>query len=692
VFVLIALAIPVVLVGGTELGLRAAGFGGYGATFHVAATLPDGRKLIAADNQRVDTFFFNNRDLPGQLNPTFFWEPKPAGTLRVIVVGESAIRGFPQPPSLISTAFLEAMLRDALPDRSVEVINLGTTAIASFPILELGTEALAQHPDVLVVQMGNNEFFGAYGVASLNRAGNSPIAIAFQRWGKSMAIVQGARALVVKMRGPPKTPANSSATLMERMMGRDYTGPDDPIRGAAARNIRAHLHELIRRCEARGVPVVVCITGTNERGMAPLGTSTTDSVPAQDKARFDEVLTITPEQAGERIEDLRWAVGVAPNHARAHWLLGTAMQSQGTFEEARVEFQRAIDLDPMPWRGTSAIHAAMREAMEGTGAVLADAQESLRKASENGGGGSIGWDLMADHVHMSVAGQAIVGRAIFDAIARIPSVGISADAPNRLDTNARYAERLGATIWDEHGVSFRMWKLLKVPFFERTNPWAARIMEDRMAALEQDMTESERAAVHAWQNPKLSQNYVIPPSAFIGEVCMKEQRYDQGERAYKGAALAITRYSYVNLEFTYRWLGCRLRAHGSLDEEGLRVAREAIDRGLVMIASADTSAKPLHRYVGSLYALVGDCASALPHLQEGRYAYKDMELVQVDAQIVECLVKLGRIQDAQQIIEYGSARAGQFAPAYRDMTRLLKGGGGAVTPSVEPPRSPSGPN
>src|SRR5262245_12423826 len=120
-FIALALALPLVVAVGLELALRMAGYGGYGATCHVAAKTKDGRTLVAADNERVDTFFFNNRDLPGQLNPTHFWMPKPADTLRVIVVGESAIKGFPQPPNLTSSAFLREMLRDAQPGKNIEV-------------------------------------------------------------------------------------------------------------------------------------------------------------------------------------------------------------------------------------------------------------------------------------------------------------------------------------------------------------------------------------------------------------------------------------------------------------------------------------------------------------------------------------------------------------------------------------------
>jgi len=459
---------------------------------------------------------------------------------------------------------------------------------------------------------------------------------------------------------------------MERMMGRDFTGPDDPARVAAARNIRAHVSELIRRAERRGVPVVVCITGTNERGMAPLGDSGIEGVADADRARFEARMAIDPEDAGDRVEDLRWAVGVAPEHARARWLLGTGLHATGAFDAARAEFDRAVDLDPMPWRATTEIIAAVRGAIGGTGAVECDARGAMRAASE---GGTIGWDLMVDHVHMGRKGQEVVARALFEALTRVPSLGIPGDAAARLATDDEYEARLGATEFDAHGVAYRMFRLLKVPFFEKTNPWAARMMSTRMLELEALMSPSERKAMVAWQDPRVSLDFAIPAAAFVGQVCMAEQRYDQGERVYRSATMAVEPFTYLSLEYTYRWIGCALRVHGGMSESDHRIAQAALDRGLVMLANADTSAPPIHRYVGSLMALLGDCAGAIPHLQDGKYGYRDMELVQVDAQIVECLVKLGRVGDARQIIEYGSTHAGAFAPLYRQMSEMLGGSG-----------------
>ena len=54
------------------------------------------------------------------------------------------------------------MLQHLMPDREVEVINLGLTAVASFPVRKVAEQAMgATEPDLLLVYGGHNEFFGA---------------------------------------------------------------------------------------------------------------------------------------------------------------------------------------------------------------------------------------------------------------------------------------------------------------------------------------------------------------------------------------------------------------------------------------------------------------------------------------------------------------------------------------------------
>src|SRR6185503_6188646 len=132
------------------------------------------------------------------------------------------------------------------------------TAVASFPVLEIMTEALDYGPDLVIVSTGHNEFFGTYGVCSIGWAGSRPWMLKANRIFRSLAIIQSLQKLV------HASGRQENKTLMELMIGRSYTAPDDWRRQAAARNLEHNVGKMIERCKRRGVPVLICTQPCNE--------------------------------------------------------------------------------------------------------------------------------------------------------------------------------------------------------------------------------------------------------------------------------------------------------------------------------------------------------------------------------------------------------------------------------------------
>jgi hypothetical protein len=138
----ITILLPIVLLAAAELTLRVFGWGGYPAWIREAGELSSGATLRLVEPAAAKPYFFANPTRPGYADQTNFLMPKPADTIRIFVIGESAAKGYPQPRNLALSSFLQAMLADAWPDKKVEVINLGTTAVASFPLVYQVRDAL----------------------------------------------------------------------------------------------------------------------------------------------------------------------------------------------------------------------------------------------------------------------------------------------------------------------------------------------------------------------------------------------------------------------------------------------------------------------------------------------------------------------------------------------------------------------
>ena len=189
-FRLAALLLPLVLLVAVEGFFRWRGLGGYPPLLREVGPV-EGGTLVFADQAGAVSWFFANPDRPGFTDQYTFVTPKPTNTFRIFLLGESAMKGYPQPRNLASSAFLQAMLQDAWPDRRLEVINLGTTAVASYPVRGMLMEALRYEPDLVIIHTGHNEFFGTYGVASIGQAGGRVWQLALTRFVHSLATAHG---------------------------------------------------------------------------------------------------------------------------------------------------------------------------------------------------------------------------------------------------------------------------------------------------------------------------------------------------------------------------------------------------------------------------------------------------------------------------------------------------------------------
>lgn len=674
-----SLALPMLVLGVAEASLRIAGFGGYpGLLQRVGPVGPagaDGTRpvLMLTDPAGAASYFFNNQNRPGSLNQTTFVDPKAPGTFRVFTAGESAMQGFPQPAGFASSRFLGAMLGDAWPDRRVEVINLGVTAVASFPVLEIATEALNHQADLIVVYVGNNEFFGAYGVASLNRAAASPAMIRLQRWFNGLAIAQGLRAGMRKLNPPANT------TLMETMMGQTFTGPDDPIRARAAANLRAHLDRLAERCAARGVPLVICTLPSNELDLAPLGESDLSGLTAGNRDRVNTLLKQGRESESTdpaaAVSALRSAAELAPQHATVQFHLGRALMNAGEREAGLAALERATALDPMPWRPPPATNAAVRESARAAAerspglAALADLQTAFRSASP---GGAIGWDLMDDHVHPTFAGQELVARTIVKAMSGLNGAALVDEASlGRIKLPAEYLRQLGENPYDSYGVDHTMRALATIPFIEKTNPGMGQRFTDRCKQFEASVPKEVLDVMRDWQSPNTHIGGKRPLSGMVGRAMLRLGRFADAEPLFDVASRHVLDHSAWNLEFTYFTLVCHERTRGKLDDEDLARAMAAIERGRMLVMQGRSTTGQVERFMARLHQLRGEFAEAIPLLNIAREKLTSTDLVSADQALVESLLRLNRVDEARAIIERGIKQSGQFSGMYRQMEQAL---------------------
>lgn len=632
VFMAVTLALPLVALAVAEGALRLAGWGGYPAFLRVAGRLPSGAAVAMVEPAASKPYFFANPTRPGYAEEYNFLMPKPPGTVRIFLIGESAAKGFPQPRNLSMAAFLQAMLAEAWPDRKPEVISLGTTAVASFPLVYLVRDAIRFEPDLLVFYTGNNEFFGAYGVASINAVGTLPTwALPVVRAARGLAIVQAVEGFLHRK-------ADESRTLMEQMVGQMVIPPDSPLREAAARNLEAHLGRMLAAARAAGVPTLVCTTASNESGLRPLGQK----------------------------------AGAAEAFAR-----GERFAADGDRAAARQAFLEARDRDTMPWRPTAATEEAIRRAAAAADVPLCDVAERFRGLDATG---ATGWDLLDDHVHLSLRGQAEVARAVVESMAGLPPpVRVAPEALAGLADWSTYAERLGTNEYDAYRVNHTLRTLFGVPFMKQTNPEAHRRFEAACRTAEEAMPRAILEEARQWQTFRPHAGGTRPLTGMVARVLLRENKPAEAELLYTIAQRQVPDYTSWYLEYVYFALACRERL-GGLSEADRAEAQRAIDQGVFLLRNGFSGSGLAERYVGRLHQLRGEWRESIAPLEVARSRLGGTDRVACDQALVAAYLKVGDVPAAEGIVAAGERGAGPLAGAYRTLRAQLSAAGAGSAP------------
>ena len=724
VFILITIALPFIALAVVEIALRLFGFGGYPPFIRSVGTLPQGEQLCIVEPAASKPYFFANPTRPGYAEQSSFIMPKPKDTLRIFLIGESAAKGYPQPRNLAMSEFLQTMLGDVLPQKRVEVINLGTTAVASFPLVYQVQDALRYQPDWLVFYVGNNEFFGAYGTASINAAGTMPLwALKLMRAARGLALVQAVESVV-------RAGADENRTLMEQMIGQTFIACDSPLREAAARNLQANLGDMLDQVKAAGVAALVCTTASNESGLAPLGQDDVSNLSGASQQEFNELLRQAAAgccmQSAQVVELLGKAALLAPRSALTQFMLANAQANAGDLVAARKAFLLARDLDTMPWRPISVTEQAIRDTAVAHGVLLCDIAFKFRNMSARG---ATDWELLDDHVHPSLQGQVQAARAMAQdvALAIAHTNGLANTAANAT-TNATanataptpipaqsgasitslndpsnwntYAQRLGSNPFDTYRVNHTLRTLFGIGFMKNNNKQAFDRYESACKNFESTLSPSMLEAAREWQTSKPHAGGMRPLTGMEARVLLRENKTEQALALYQIAQTQVPKYTSWKLEYIYFTLACQERlaqqqfkdstalvnAQGAsaaappstqtninsapvnfLTESQLQQAADGIAEGNFLLRQGFSESGFTERYVGRLHQLRGEWSQAISYLLAARPRMAAEDLVACDQALFMSYITTGNTSAARQLVNEGIEKSGRFAPVYQQL-------------------------
>ncbi len=355
---------PLVFFGLLEGGLRAAGYG-YPSGFFLGTD---------TNGEFITNHRFGWRFFPQSLARTpqrSVLRAKPAGTLRIFVLGSSAAMGTPD-AAFSFGRILEVMLREQYPDTRFEVVNAAMTAINSHVVREIARDCVAREPDLFVIYMGNNEVVGPYGPGTV-----------FQRWSPSLRMVRANIRVKSTRVGQwlgnlagalrPKSATPGRWRGME-MFTNNRVAADDPRLLAVYDSYRQNLTDICGIARRAKAAVILSNVAVNLRDCPPFASAHRAGLTPAQLAEWEnlykagEALVATNRPA-EALEPYAAAAKIDDRFADLQFRMGECLFKTGRFEEARDRFVRARDLDTLRFRADTHINAIVREVARDQAAV-----------------------------------------------------------------------------------------------------------------------------------------------------------------------------------------------------------------------------------------------------------------------------------------------------------------------------------
>jgi tetratricopeptide (TPR) repeat protein len=446
----IAVLIPILLLVAVELCLRAFNVG-YSTELTQPCTM-HGRPANCYNLFFPAPFF-----PPGMIKtPQVYAVPaeKPKGTCRIFVLGESAAMGDPDPAYSFSR-YLEVMLAQRFPDKKFEVFNTGSVAINSHVSLLVAKGLAKLQPDFVVVYSGNNEVVGPYGPGTvLISSGMWLPMVRTSIWFRSTRVGQ----LLTKL-GAQKQEWGGMEMFLDKQIA-----ANSPLMKYAYTNFNSNLRDTITASRDAGAQVIVSTVATNLKDCAPFASQHREGLSQDDLRKWSSLVDEGSrlESAGDYAQALRTyrqASAIDDQYAELEFRIARCLEKTGDSQQAAEHFSRARDLDTLRFRADSRINQINRSAAA-AGAEIVDAEAIFSHSSP---AGTIGSDLVYEHVHMTPAGNYLLAREMFRKIATQISGQPITDDEVLLETQCD--RLLALTGYDRYRMANEMLQRLERPPF-----------------------------------------------------------------------------------------------------------------------------------------------------------------------------------------------------------------------------------
>ena len=374
VFWLITLFTPIIILLLTEMSLRLGGYESEKQELFIEA--PNTPDYLIANSKFIERYF---PSFVPKIAPNAFRKEKVQNTFRIFVFGGSSAEGFPYN---FYTGFADQLKQKLLLNTqglSVEVINLGMTAVNSYVIHDLAKRVFPYEPDAVIIYAGHNEYYGSFGAATTqfgftNSIGLKRLILWLKDW-RVYQFLENTLQLIGE---------NQDSSERRTMMAKVISESDIPVESDIYRHgieqYRSNMSDIVKRFDKNGIPIFLGTLASNLMDQAPLSDN-------------PDVLALY-EQA-------------------------QATYEEGLVDEASTLFLQAKELDGTRFRAPEEMNHILTNITQETSAELVPIQAVLRNASTRKIEDT---SLFIDHLHPNDRGHKIIANTFFEAISLLPKL------------------------------------------------------------------------------------------------------------------------------------------------------------------------------------------------------------------------------------------------------------------------------
>jgi tetratricopeptide (TPR) repeat protein len=330
----------------------------------VTETSYDGITWYQTNRAYLSKYFPPGTPLIPEFKTSLFRKEKTPTTFRIMCLGSSSMFGTPYDMNANIPGIVTTQLRRLYPEIEFEVVNWGASAINSNVMRDFAPELLQYRPDLVLVYMGHNEFYGPDGVGASFIEKHLPVLTRVKYAARDWRLMR----LLMQWLAPKSESDKPRMTLMREVSQGQLVPSGSGDEERVLEHFRANLTAILETMHKSNVPVLVGTAASNLM-FPPFVSENEPADPA--------------------------------TSATALFVEGVKQRSMGHAVRAKELLSKARDADQLKFRAPGAISEITVQVCAGEGVRCFSGDSVMSAASP---GGIPGDTLFWEHLHPTAFG------------------------------------------------------------------------------------------------------------------------------------------------------------------------------------------------------------------------------------------------------------------------------------------------